>query len=153
VQHMPVLNDLKDHGISAYVIPRKGGDVIVGGTFHPDDWYPKPRPEITERILAGGLELCPELAPPEIRAQREPTIDDLRPLIVDVGVGFRPYRNGVRTGVEWMDSCSSPLKKAKKVPVVLNYGHGGNGYQASWGSATIALEYLEDALKNLDLKG
>lgn len=132
--------------------------------------YPHPRPEITERILARGLKLCPDLAPPEIRAEREPTVDDLRPLILDVGVGFRPYRNGgVRVGVEWMDS--SPLKdKGKKVPVVFNYGsglnirfakladvcilcifvcrHGGNGYQAAWGSAIIALEYLEGALKN-----
>ncbi|KAJ4479878.1 D-aspartate oxidase [Lentinula lateritia] len=148
VRTMPVLKDLKDGAMPPYVIPRKGGDVIVGGTYHPNDWYPHPRPEITERILARGLKLCPDLAPPEVRAEREPTVDDLRPLILDVGVGFRPYRNGgVRVGVEWMDS--SPLKdKGKKVPVVFNYGHGGNGYQAAWGSAIIALEYLEGALKN-----
>ncbi|KAJ3916406.1 D-amino-acid oxidase [Lentinula edodes] len=128
-----------DGAMPPYVIPRKGGDVSV---------YPHPRPEITERILARGLKLCPDLAPPEIRAEREATVDDLRPLILDVGVGFRPYRNGgVRVGVEWMDS--SPLKdKGKKVPVVFNYGHGGNGYQAAWGSAIMALEYLEGALKN-----
>ncbi|KAJ3853671.1 D-amino-acid oxidase [Lentinula lateritia] len=148
VRTMPVLRDLKDGAMPPYVIPRKGGDVIVGGTYHPNDWYPHPRPEITEHILARGLKLCPDLAPPEIRAEREPTVDDLRPLILDVGVGFRPYRNGgVRVGVEWMDS--SPLKdKGKKIPVVFNYGHGGNGYQAAWGSAIIALEYLEGALKN-----
>ncbi|KAJ3981775.1 hypothetical protein F5890DRAFT_1533481 [Lentinula detonsa] len=148
VHIMPTLRDLKDGFNPPYVIPRKGGDVIVGGTFHFDDWYPLPRPEITERILSKGLKLCPDLAPPEVRAEREPTVDDLRPLILDVGVGFRPYRNGgVRVGVEWMDS--SPLKnQAKKVPVVFNYGHGGNGYQASWGSAQIALEYLEGAFIN-----
>ncbi|KAJ3824834.1 hypothetical protein F5878DRAFT_555410 [Lentinula raphanica] len=146
VNVMPTLRDLKDGANPPYVIPRKGGDVIVGGTFHFNDWYPIPRPEITEHILARGLKLCPDLAPPEIRAEREPTVDDLRPLIKDVGVGFRPYRHGgVRVGVEWMDS--SPLKdRVKKVPVVFNYGHGGNGYQASWGSAQIALEYLEGAL-------
>jgi len=144
-----MIMDVKD-GLPPYIIPRKGGDVILGGTFHPNDWFPKPRPEITERILTGALKLHPELAPPEIRAVREPTVDDLRPLIVDVGVGFRPYRHGgVRVGVEWMESTSGFLKeKGKKVPVVFNYGHGGNGYQSSWGSATIALEYLESALKN-----
>ncbi|KAE9396463.1 nucleotide-binding domain-containing protein [Gymnopus androsaceus JB14] len=146
---MPMIMDVKD-GLPPYIIPRKGGDVILGGTFHPNDWFPKPRPEITERILTGALKLHPALAPPEIRAVREPTVDDLRPLIVDVGVGFRPYRHGgVRVGVEWMESTSGFLKeKGKKVPVVFNYGHGGNGYQSSWGSATIALEYLEAALKN-----
>ncbi|KAJ3732582.1 FAD dependent oxidoreductase [Lentinula guzmanii] len=148
VHIMPTLRDLKDGFNPPYVIPRKGGDVIVGGTFHLDDWYPHPRLEITERILSKGLKLCPDLAPPEVRAEREPTVDDLRSLILDVGVGFRPYRNGgVRVGVEWMDS--SPLKnQSKKVPVVFNYGHGGNGYQASWGSAQIALEYLEGAFIN-----
>ncbi|KAF9069451.1 D-amino-acid oxidase [Rhodocollybia butyracea] len=156
IKHMPVLNDSEDDAMPSYVIPRKGGDVIVGGTFHPNDWYPKPRPEITERILAKGLKLCPELAPPEIRAQREPTVDDLLPLIVDMGVGFRPHRTGgVRVGIEWMESFSSPIKKttANKVPVVFNYGHGANGYQASWGSATIALKYVQEALNDRDLSG
>ncbi|KAJ4468843.1 hypothetical protein J3R30DRAFT_3304584 [Lentinula aciculospora] len=171
VKDMPTLRDLKDGGdgdgdggfgaMPPYVIPRKGGNVIVGGTYHPNDWYPLPRPEITERILSRGLKLCPDLAPPEIRSKsesagkpRSPTVDDLRPLILDVGVGLRPFRNGgVRVGVEWMESA--PLLKDKRnkdkknlVPVVFNYGHGGNGYQASWGSAIMALEYLEDALKD-----
>ncbi|KIK70227.1 hypothetical protein GYMLUDRAFT_213420 [Collybiopsis luxurians FD-317 M1] len=150
VRDMPVFTDFKDDAIIPYVIPRKGGEVIVGGTFHTNDWYPKPRQEITERILAKALRLYPDIAPPEIRAKREPTVDDLRPLIVDVGVGLRPYRHGgVRVGVEWMEQSSSPIiEKGRKIPVIFNYGHGGNGYQSSWGSATIALEYLEDALKN-----
>ena len=54
--------------------------------------YPKPRPEITERILARALKLCPDLAPPEIRAQREPTVDDLRPLIVPASHRIRSLR-------------------------------------------------------------
>ena len=42
--------------------------VIVGGTKIVDDYYPAPRPETAEDILKRGFELCPELAPPEIRA-------------------------------------------------------------------------------------
>ena len=42
--------------------------VIVGGTKIVDDYYPAPRPETAEDILRRGFELCPELAPPEIRA-------------------------------------------------------------------------------------
>ena len=42
--------------------------VIVGGTKIVDDYFPAPRPETAEDILKRGFELCPELAPPEIRA-------------------------------------------------------------------------------------
>jgi len=34
-----------------------------------------------------------------------------------------------------------------KAIVVHNYGHGGYGYQSSWGSATMALELLTQALQ------
>ncbi|KAF5390090.1 hypothetical protein D9757_003868 [Collybiopsis confluens] len=62
VKEMPILVDIEGD-IFPYIIPRKGGHVIVGGTFHRDDWYPRPRPEITEHILAKALKLWPELAP------------------------------------------------------------------------------------------
>lgn len=76
------------------------------------------RPEITTDILTRGLALCPELAPPEILAQRAPTVDDLRPLISQVGVGLRPMREGgIRLDFELMDSPSKG-----RIPVVYNYG-------------------------------
>ncbi|KAF7300704.1 Nuclear export factor [Mycena chlorophos] len=124
-------------GLWTYIIPRRSGDVIVGGIKVDDDWYPIPRPETTLDILKRGFSLCPELAPPEVRAQREATIEDLTPLIIEEGCGLRPGRKGgIRLEVEWV----------RNVPVVYNYGHGGYGYQSSWGSATLALELLEKAL-------
>jgi len=127
-----------------YTIPRKSGDVIVGGTIDKDDWYPTPQPEITRDILQRVFSLCPELAPPEIRATREPTVEDLLPLIVEEGCGLRPARTGgVRIEREWFEDT----KGQREVPVVHNYGHGGFGYQSSWGSATVALELLEDAFE------
>ncbi|KAF9566532.1 D-aspartate oxidase [Agrocybe pediades] len=135
-----------DHtGAFTYIIPRRSSDVIVGGTRGINDWFPRPRPEITADILRRGLKLCPELAPPEIRAIREPTLDDILPHVVDEGCGLRPARKGgLRLEVEWIDGAL--VKRDGKVPIVHNYGHGGFGYQASWGCANRVVELLDAAL-------
>ncbi|KAG6888190.1 hypothetical protein C0995_009969 [Termitomyces sp. Mi166 len=100
--------------------------------------YPRPRPEITRDILERAFALCPELVPPEIRAVREPTVEDLLPIIIEEGCGFRPGRKGgIKIGGE----------KKGSVSIVYNYGHGGYGYIASWGSANRALAVLEGLLK------
>ncbi|CCM01227.1 uncharacterized protein FIBRA_03275 [Fibroporia radiculosa] len=126
-----------------YIIPRRNGNVALGGTKVPNDWYPVARPETTEEILQRCLALCPELAPPEVRAQRTPTVEDIRPLILDIGCGFRPSRaGGIRLETEWVDIP----KNDRKIPVMFNYGHAGSGYESSWGSAAIVLDFLEEAL-------
>ncbi|KAI0053121.1 D-amino-acid oxidase [Auriscalpium vulgare] len=131
-------------GSQTYIIPRRSGNIIVGGTRVPDDWYPVPRPETTLDILSRGLALCPELAPPTVRAERAPTVDDLKPLIIEEGCGLRPGRKGgIRLEAEWF---ALPEAGGRKVPVVHNYGHGGYGFQTSWGSASVALEILEKEL-------
>jgi hypothetical protein len=62
--------------------------------------------------------LCPELAPPEIRNQRPPTLDDVLPLIIEEGCGLRPARKGgIRLETELFEAG-----KNTKVPVVFNYG-------------------------------
>ncbi|KAJ7057803.1 D-amino-acid oxidase [Mycena amicta] len=124
-------------GLWTYIIPRRSGDIVVGGIKVDNDWYPIPRPETTLDILKRGLALCPELAPPEVRARREPTLEDLQSIIIEEGCGLRPARKGgIRLEVEWVQN----------VPVVYNYGHGGYGYQSSWGSANLALDLLDKAL-------
>ncbi|KAG5634939.1 hypothetical protein H0H81_000259 [Sphagnurus paluster] len=128
-----------------YVIARHSGDVILGGTRAVDDWYPLPRPETTRDILERTFAMCPELAPPEVRALRAPTLDDVLPLVIEEGCGFRPGRTGgIRLDVEWRKAGEG--KAAKEVPVVFNYGHGSYGFQSSWGSADIALGLLEEAI-------
>lgn len=134
-----------DYGgtVWTYIIPRRNGDVALGGTKVANDWYPVARPETTEDILRRCLALCPDLAPPEVRAQREPTVDDIRPLIFEVGCGLRPSRTGgIRLGVESVDTD----RGNGKIPMVFNYGHSGSGYECSWGSASIAFTLLEEAL-------
>ena len=116
---------------------------------------PTPRPDTTTDILARAFALVPELAPPNISS---PKVDDLRPLIIDVGCGLRPAREGgIRLELEWV---VSPGKQGKKIPVVFNYGyvyddimyaitklmwrrHAGYGYISSWGSASVAISLLE----------
>ncbi|PFH47707.1 hypothetical protein AMATHDRAFT_67038 [Amanita thiersii Skay4041] len=137
---------LMEEGRIAYVIPRRSGDVVVGGIRDANDWYPVPRPEITRDILERALRLCPELAPPEIRAERAPVMGDILPLIIEEGCGLRPAREGgIRLEVEW----HTRRPDNRRVPVVHNYGHGGTGFQTSWASADKAVELLEDALRQL----
>jgi len=126
-----------------YIIPRRSGDVIVGGTRVADDWYPLPRTETTQDILERAFALCPELASPDIRVERKPTIDDVFPHIVSEGCGLRPARkSGIRLEVEWTEGISG----RGRVPVIHNYGHDGYGYQSSWGCAMKVVELLEQAL-------
>ncbi|KAG6867768.1 hypothetical protein C0993_011361 [Termitomyces sp. T159_Od127] len=127
-----------------YCIPRPSGEVILGGTKGYDDWYPRPRAKMTRDILERTFKMCPELAPPEIRAQREPTIEDVIPLIIEEGCGLRPGRiGGIRLDVEWRVAGEGNIS----IPIVFNYGHGGYGFQSSWGSANIACTLLEEALE------
>ena len=77
------------------------------------------RAETTLAILERCLALCPEIAPPDIRSVREPTVQDLLPLIIEEGCGFRPGRlGGIRLELTWFDD--EFLKR--KVPVIYNYG-------------------------------
>ena len=81
--------------------------------------HPLPRPETKHKILETAVSLCPELAPPEVRAVREPTIEDVLPLVVEEGCGLRPARKGgIRLEVEWFKRGST----SETVPVVHNYG-------------------------------
>jgi len=89
--------------------------------------------QIKERCLA----LCPELLAPDKRGSG--TIDDLD--VVEDAVGLRPTREGgIRLELGALEG------EARRVPVVHNYGHGGYGFQSSWGSAEAAVELVEEAL-------
>lgn len=110
---------------------------MVGGTRVADDWYalpsgkhdklliyryPVPRPETTVDILKRGLALYPELAPPLVRIEREPTVEDLKPLVIEDGCGLRPGRKGgIRLQSEWV---RVPGPEKRMVPVIHNYGCG-----------------------------
>ena len=62
--------------------------------------------------------MAPEIAPPGVVLQRKPTIDDIRPLIVEEGCGLRPGRTG---GIR-LESTALSGASGASVPVVFNYG-------------------------------
>jgi len=85
-----------------------------------NDRYPSVRPETTLDILERCLALCPELAPPEVRAKREPVVDDLFPIIIEECCGLRPARKGgIRLELDWANA----MQRNGKVPIVYNYGY------------------------------
>ncbi|KAJ7484457.1 D-amino-acid oxidase [Mycena latifolia] len=124
-------------GHMTYIIPRQSGDVILGGTFQVDDWHPTSRPETVKLIKERGIAAYPELLPPDKREARN--VDDLD--VVEECVGLRPTRKG---GVR-LETTSLTVGE-KKVPIVHNYGHGGAGYQSSWGSAKAAVDLLKSVV-------
>jgi hypothetical protein len=78
------------------------------------------------------IELCPTLVP---KGKGIEALD-----IIRHGVGLRPYReDGPRVEKE--------KGLVDGVAVVHNYGHGGYGYQASFGCAETAVQEVEAALK------
>ncbi|KAJ7322896.1 D-amino-acid oxidase [Mycena albidolilacea] len=126
-----------EDGHLTYAIPRQSGDVILGGSFQVDDWHPISRPEMVKLIKERGIAAYPELLPPDKREARN--IADLD--VVEECVGLRPTRKGgVRLEVTSLNAHS------KSLPIVHNYGHGGAGYQSSWGSAKAAVDLLKSAV-------
>ncbi|KAJ6457700.1 D-amino-acid oxidase [Mycena sanguinolenta] len=127
--------------IVSYVIPRPGGNIVIGGTLQVDDWYPGPREKTKTAILEKALALWPEIAPPDVRKDRAPTVGDLEPIIVEDGVGLRPHRSdGIRIEAEWFEA------NGVTAPVVFHYGHGWAGFESSWGSAYMAVDLLEKVM-------
>ncbi|KAJ6616427.1 D-amino-acid oxidase [Mycena sp. CBHHK59/15] len=122
----------------SYVIPRQSGDAILGGTFQVDDWHPTSRPETVKLIKERGIDAYPELLPPDKRERRD--MNDLD--VIEECVGLRPTRKG---GVR-VETASLSVG-GKVFLIVHNYGHGGAGYQSSWGSAKLAVDLLKSSLE------
>ncbi|KAL1640526.1 D-amino acid oxidase [Diplodia intermedia] len=112
---------------AVYIMQRAdGGGTILGGCMQKHSWESQPDPNLAQRIMKRAVELCPELTGgkgPEALS------------IIRHGVGLRPMREGgprvdkERIGGVW---------------TVHNYGHGGYGYQASYGSAYAAVKLVDE---------
>ena len=113
---------------ACYVITRAaGGGTILGGCYQKGSWESQPDLNMANRIMRRCVEICPELT-------NGKGVDGLS--IIRQGVGLRPLREqGPRVERE----------KIEGVDVVHQYGHGGYGYQASWGSAEAAVELIKEA--------
>ncbi|RDW80617.1 hypothetical protein BP5796_05315 [Coleophoma crateriformis] len=106
-----------------------GGGTILGGTYMKGNWEANPDPNQAVRIMKRAVAMCPALTNGSGR------IEDLS--IIRHGVGLRPFRtSGVRIEKE----------KVGNTWVVHNYGHGGWGYQASYGCSEGVVELVKDVL-------
>jgi D-amino-acid oxidase len=112
-----------------YIMKRAaGGGTILGGTYQKGKWESQPDPNQALRIMKRAVELCPALTGGK-------GIEALS--VIRHAVGLRPLRlSGVRIEKEKIGSTW----------VVHNYGHGGWGYQASYGCSEGAKELVDEVL-------
>lgn len=108
---------------ATYIIPRpfSQGHVVLGGFVQKNNWSGDTFSFETEDILRRTTELLPKILDKPLE-------------IVGIASGLRPYREGgVR--IEKEKSKSGKL-------IIHNYGAGGYGYQAGFGMADRATEFL-----------
>jgi D-amino-acid oxidase len=104
----------EDHPDGMTYIHPRSKDVVLGGTFQPDDENTDPDPATSEAILKRCIGLVPELAGAPVLWQ---------------AAGLRPARHG-GARVE-LDPTALP----GGTRVIHNYGHGGAGVTLCWGCA------------------
>jgi len=104
----------------------------LGGSYQKHNWDPLPDPNLANRIMKRAIALTPSLVKP---GQGIEGLD-----IIRHGVGLRPLREG-GTRIE--------KDEVNGVKVVHNYGHGGFGYQASFGCSVEAVALVKEALQGL----
>ena len=102
---------------------------MLGGCLQKNNWESAPDPNLAVRIMKRCIELVPSLT-------NGGGIEALS--IVRHGVGLRPMRTG---------GPRVEKEKIEDIWVVHQYGHGGYGYQSSYGSAYAAVKLIEEALE------
>ncbi|KAJ3383985.1 hypothetical protein HDU92_003808 [Lobulomyces angularis] len=117
-----------------YVIPRPGiffccDEVVLGGTFQHHNYDLQPCTKTADAIIERCVKLCPELL------NEDGKVD-----IIGHKVGLRPSRIG---GVR-LEGKVERDRNNKKYFLIHNYGHGGYGYQSSWGCANSVLNLVQN---------
>lgn len=130
-------------GDRTYIIPRRSGQVIIGGTREVDDWNYDAAPETSLDIKERALEIYPELVPPHLRMEgRAPVPEDLDSIVIREVVGFRPAR---KSGLRLERGKDLEVDSAS-IPVFHNIGHSGAGWQASWGCAEEIVKLVDQVV-------
>lgn len=126
-----------DPSEAMYIMQRAaGGGTILGGCLQAHNWESQPDPNLAIRIMKRCIEYCPTLV------REGEGIEALS--IIRHGVGLRPMRNG---GIR-VDQETITDNQGRKVHVVHNYGHGGYGYQTSFGCASAVEKLVFEALRS-----
>ncbi|OQO00213.1 hypothetical protein B0A48_14000 [Cryoendolithus antarcticus] len=115
---------------ACYIMHRAaGGGTVLGGSLQAGNWESQVDPNLAIRIMKRAVALCPALVKP---GQGIEGLD-----IVRHGVGLRPMRSGgIRVEKE----------RIGDLDVVHNYGHGGYGYQTSFGCSMEVLKLVDEVV-------
>ncbi|MCJ1300564.1 hypothetical protein MMC08_003361 [Hypocenomyce scalaris] len=114
---------------ACYIMQRAaGGGTLLGGSYQKGNWESQFDPNLANRIMKRAVDLCPALTGGK-------GIEHLS--IVRHGVGLRPLREG---------GARLEKEKINGFWTVHNYGHGGYGYQSSYGCSQVAVKLVEEAL-------
>lgn len=107
-----------------------GGGCVLGGSNQPSNWESQPDSNLAIRIMKRCIEICPNLV------ANGKGIDGLS--VIRHGVGLRPMRMG---------SIRLEKETINGVLVMHNYGHGGYGYQTSYGAAEAVKKLVDESLR------
>lgn len=122
-------------GSWTFSVPRGfGGGTVIGGTKEPDNWDPRPDPEVRERLLRSFEATYPKML-------EDAGVERLTPLR-DI-VGRRPTRRGGPR----LEAENANVNGGNSGLVVHAYGLGGRGYELSWGVAQGVVEEVRRNLK------
>ncbi len=117
---------------ACYIMTRAaGGGTILGGSYQKGNWESQPDPSLALRIMKRAIDVDPVLV------ENGKGVEGLD--VVRHGVGLRPVREG---------GARVEKEKIGENWVVHNYGHGGAGYQSSYGCAIETMKLVEEALGN-----
>ncbi|KAK5121422.1 hypothetical protein LTR85_005254 [Meristemomyces frigidus] len=121
---------------ATYIMQRAaGGGCVLGGCLQKDNWESQPDPNLAIRIMKRCIELCPKLIP---EGKGIEALD-----IVRHGVGLRPMRTGgIRIEREVIAGPNG-----EQVNVIHDYGHGGYGYQTSYGASQAVQALVDETLR------
>nr|KAJ3422356.1 hypothetical protein HK105_000081 [Polyrhizophydium stewartii] len=121
-----------------YIIPRNDGTCIIGGTCIRGDSDMAVRPETFGRIVERATALHEDISAwASLHGASEAGIEAG---VVRHAVGLRPVRrDGIRIDASAYDAPT------RRVVLAHHYGHGGYGFQTSWGSAMAAVKAIESA--------
>ncbi|KAG0006323.1 hypothetical protein BGZ79_003788 [Entomortierella chlamydospora] len=129
-------------GAIMYVIPRANNEVVLGGSHEAYQNGASVSGTKTTHILKTIMKRYPRILSPGSSATALAASSGVFSKfdIVDQKVGFRPSRiGGARVEVEHgrtLDKSSvAGLGYGQHILIGHNYGHGGAGYQSSWGTA------------------
>ncbi|EZF74575.1 hypothetical protein H105_03772 [Trichophyton soudanense CBS 452.61] len=126
---------------ACYVMMRAaGGGTILGGSYQVNSWDSQPEPSLAVRIMRRCVAVCPQLVGKDENGKQR-GIEGLD--IIRHGVGLRPLRQG-GTRVE--------KDKIDGIAVVHNYGHGGFGYQTSFGCCAEVAALVKETLAEKKIK-